>query len=331
MFSFIKYILWFLVLIITFLIIYFFIGFSSADKEVKWGINFSKKQAQFLEIDSKEAYLALIEDIGFKDVKISVHWDLIEKEKEVYDFEELDWQIKIAEENNVNIILAIGMKTPRWPECHLPFWIRNMEKVEQQKEILKMLKTFVERYKDSPSVVAWQVENEAFLDFGACPWQDEKFLKKEISFVRSIDNSRPIITTDSGELSLWVKSSQAGADIIGVTTYRKVWQNYFKSYVSYPLPPIFYERRMKLVNKFFDKEVIGTELQAEPWCANSMMDSSLKEMKETMSLEQFKKNVEFAKKTGIKTFYFWGGEWWYQMKTVHGDSQIWDEVKKIIN
>lgn len=327
----IKYILWSLVLIIMFLIIYFFVGNTNANEEIKWGVNFSKKQTEFLEIDSKEAYLALIEDLGFKNIKISVHWDLIEKDKGVYDFEELDWQIKKAEENNVNIILAIGMKTPRWPECHLPIWARNMSKDEQQKEILNMLEVVVKRYMDSSSLFSWQIENEVFLSFGACPWVDESFFKKEIAFVKLIDKDHPIIVTDSGELSFWVRSSQVGADTLGVTTYRKVWQNYLRNYISYVLPPIFYERRASLVSKVFHKEVIGTELQAEPWCANSIMNSSLGEMEKTMNLEQFKKNISFAKKTGIKTFYFWGGEWWYYMKTVNKDSRIWEEVKKTIN
>lgn len=327
----IKYILWSLVLIIMFLIIYFFVGTTNANEEIKWGVNFSKKQTEFLEIDSKETYLALIEDLGFKNIKISVHWDLIEKDKGVYDFEELDWQIKKAEENNVNIILAIGMKTPRWPECHLPIWVRNMSKDEQQQEILNMLEVVVKRYMDSSSLVSWQIENEVFLSFGACPWVDESFFKKEIAFVKSIDKDHPIIVTDSGELSFWVRSSQVGADVLGVTTYRKVWQNYLRNYISYVLPPIFYERRASLVSKVFHKEVVGTELQAEPWCANSIMNSSLGEMEKTMNLEQFKKNISFAKKTGIKTFYFWGGEWWYYMKTVNKDSRIWEEVKKTIN
>jgi len=327
----IKYILWSLVLIIMFLIIYFFVGTTNANEEIKWGVNFSKKQTEFLEIDSRETYLALIEDLGFKNIKISVHWDLIEKDKGVYDFEELDWQIKKAEENNVNIILAIGMKTPRWPECHLPIWARNMSKDEQQKEILNMLEVVVKRYMNSSSLASWQIENEVFLSFGACPWVDESFFKKEIAFVKSIDKDHPIIVTDSGELSFWVRSSQVGADALGVTTYRKVWQNYLRNYISYVLPPIFYERRASLVSKVFHKEVIGTELQAEPWCANSIMNSSLGEMEKTMNLEQFKKNISFAKKTGIKTFYFWGGEWWYYMKTVNKDSRIWEEVKKTIN
>ncbi|MFA5228224.1 MAG: hypothetical protein WC446_00415 [Candidatus Paceibacterota bacterium] len=320
-----------MLLIITPIIIYFFVGFSEEKEDTKWGVNFSLKQTEFLGIDDKQTYLALIEDLGFKKIKISVHWDLIEKEFEKYDFSLLDWQIQKAKENNAEVILAIGMKTPRWPECHIPKWAEGLEKKDQQSSIVNLIEAIASRYKNEKTVVAWQIENEFFLNFGKCPWKDEDFFKEEIKTIRMVDKNRPVIITDSGELSFWIASSKLDSDILGVTTYKKVWQTNIKKYISYILPPIFYERRANLIKIIFDKEVIGTELQAEPWCANSIMNSSLEEQAKTMDLEQFKKNVNFAKKTGIKEFYFWGGEWWYYMLTKHGDDKIWNEVKNMLN
>ncbi|MFA5714831.1 MAG: beta-galactosidase [Candidatus Paceibacterota bacterium] len=325
-----KYIMLLLIGLAIIFIAYFFIGFAYPAKNISWGVNFSVKQTDFLKIDSREAYLAVLDDLKAKNVKISVYWDLIEKEKGKYDFDELDWQIKEAEKRNVKVILAIGMKVPRWPECHLPQWVRDIDKYGQQQEIIDMLRTIVSRYKDSSSLAAWQVENEALLNFGACPWHDEDFLRREIAFVKINDTNHPIIATDSGELSFWFRSSLSGADIVGVTTYKKIWQQHVHMYLSYILPPVFYHRRAELVKGLFNKDVIGTELQAEPWCANSIMNSSLKEQAKTMDLKQFKKNVEFAKSTGIDTFYFWGAEWWYYMKKVNNDSEIWDEARKIL-
>jgi hypothetical protein len=143
------------------------------------------------------------------------------------------------------------------------------------------------------------------------------------------DPNHKIIVTDSGELSLWIKASQMGGDIVGVTTYKRVWQEQLHTYVSYFFPPVYYNRRADIVKNIFKDKVIGVELQAEPWCANSVMNSSLAEQEKTMNLKQFKKNVEFAKNTGIDTFYFWGAEWWYYMKTVYNNSEIWDEAKKL--
>jgi hypothetical protein len=324
-----KYILWSLLGLVVLFIAYFFIGFDSQPKNMTWGVNFSAKQTDFLKLDSKETYTAILNDLGVKNIKISVYWDLIEKEKGVYDFSELDWQMTKAEKYNANIVLAIGMRVPRWPECHLPNWARDLDKEEQQKEIMTMLKKVVSRYKDSPALSMWQVENEAFLKFGACPWADAEFLKKEIAFVKSSDPNHKIIVTDSGELSFWIRAAQMGGDMVGVTTYKKVWQQQIRLYVSYLFPSVFYNRRADIVKNVFNQKVIGVELQAEPWCANSIMNSSLAEQEKTMNLKQFQKNIEFAKNTGIDTFYFWGAEWWYYMKTIYNNSEIWDEAKKL--
>ena len=321
--------MWVILGAIAVIIGYFFIGFTRPAEHMTWGVDFSVKQTDFLELDARETYMALLDELKARNIKIAVYWDLIEKEDGQYDFDELDWQMKEAEKRDAKVILAIGMKVPHWPECHLPQWARNKDKQGQQEAIIKMMKTVVSRYKDSPSLIAWQVENEPLFKFGACPWYDEDFWREEIAFVKLNDPDHPIITTDSGELSLWMRSSLSGADVVGITTYRKVWQQQLRTYVSYFLPSVFYHRRAQLVEKIFGKDVIGTELQAEPWCANSIMNSSLKEQERTMDLEQFKSNVEFAKRTGIDTFYFWGAEWWYYMKKVHDDPSIWNEAKKL--
>lgn len=322
------YSLWTLSGLAIILIAYFFVGFTAPASNITWGVNFSVKQAEFLKLDSKETYLAILDDLKVKNIKISVHWDLIEKNNNQYDFSELDWQVSQAESRGVNVILSVGMKTPRWPECHLPGWARDLNKDQQQDEILNMLKEAVIRYRDRKAISAWQVENEPLLNFGACPWADERFFRKEVSLVKSLDSMHPVIITDSGELSFWIKGTDIG-DILGITTYTRIWQQNIRQYIGYPLPPVFYHRKAMLVGWIFHKPVIGVELQAEPWCANSIMNSSLEEQAITMNFEQFKHNVNFARDTGIDTFYFWGAEWWYYMKNTYNDPGIWNEAKKL--
>jgi len=84
-----------------------------------------------------------------------------------------------------------------------------------------------------------------------------------------------------------------------------------------------------LVDKLFHKKTICIELQAEPWGPELSYLVSLDEQKKTMNIERFKENIEFAKKTGIDTFYLWGTEWWYWMKEKHNNSQIWEESKNL--
>lgn len=307
---------------------YFFIGKPSQANKITWGVNFSQKHTQLLGLNWQETYLALLDDLKVKNLKLITHWDLIEPEKDKYNFEDLDWQIKEAEKRKVEIILVIGMKTGRWPECHIPQWAQNLNKKEQQKEILETIKEIVLRYKNSPAILYWQVENEPFFPFGVCPWTDKKFLKKEIDLVKSLDD-RSIIISDSGEFSFWIKASNLG-DIVGTTLHRRVWMKELRVYIThYWFQPVYYWRRAQIIKKFFGKKVICVELQAEPWCPNLLYDCSIEEQKKTMNLEQFKKNIEFAKKAGFDTIYLWGGEWWYWLKEKQNQPKIWNEAKKL--
>ncbi len=306
---------------------YLFIGSAPKAGKITWGVNFSIKHARNLGFDWKEVFTALLDDLGARNFKIAVHWDDLEPKEEEFNFDDLDWQIIEAEKRDAKVFLVIGMKTTRWPECHLPEWAKSLSKEEQQEKILKMIEKIVLRYKDSKSIWAWQVENEPFFPFGICPWVDKKFLKKEINLVKSLDN-KPVIEADSGEGSFWIQAARYG-DIPSTTMYKKVWFRQINSYVNYPLPPVFYWRKAKIIKFFFDKKVICGELQAEPFGPKQIYDISLEEQDKTMNLRRFKTNIDFATKTGFDTFYLWGTEWIYWMKAKQNQPNIWLEAKKL--
>ncbi len=321
-----------LILIVLFLIFvgYFFIGKPPQAEKIIWGISFSQKHAKDLGINWKENYLALLNDLEAKNLRISAHWDLIEPEQGEYYFEDLDWQIKEAEDHKARVILIIGMKSGRWPECHLPKWAAGLTKEKQQENILKLIEKIILRYNNSNSIWAWQVENEPLFSFGDCPWIDEKFLREEVSLVKSLDfQQRPVIINTSGERSFWIKEAKIG-DIVGTSLYRVAWFKELGIHIHYPIPPTFFWRRTQIIKRLFNKEVICVELQAEPWGSVLLYDLPIEEQKKTMNLEQFKKNINFAKRTGLKEFYLWGGEWWFWLKEVQKDSLIWDESKKLL-
>ena len=324
-----KYMLYVILGIIVILFVYFFVGFPKENPNVSWGVNFSQKHAQSLGIkDWKKAYTDILDEMGVRNLKIGTYWDYHEWKPGEYHFNELDWQIQEAEKRNAEIILVIGMKTIGWPECHLPEWAKKLSKEDQQASILKYLEQMVLRYKDSKAIKYWQVENEPFFPFGECPWKDKAFLKKEIDLVRSLDPTRKIIISESGEFPLWFKAAKYG-DIVGTTMYKKVWFNDLNSYITYPFPAVFYKRKAMLIKALFGKEVINVEFQAEPWGPALIYHLTLEEQKKSMDLERFKKNIKFARKTGIDEFYFWGAEWWYWMKENQNQPEIWDEAKKL--
>jgi len=320
-----------LIIFILFLMFlgYLFVGSAPKAEKINWGVNFSQKHTENLGLDWKETYLALLDDLNVKHLKVAAHWDQIEPKDDNFYFDDLDWQINEAEKRGADILLVIGMKTTRWPECHIPEWATNLSKKDQQNEILEILEKIILKYKDRTSIWAWQVENEPFFPFGICPWVDRGFVEKEVKLVKALDPlKRPVVMTDSGEGSFWIQSALIG-DIAGTTMYRKVWFRQIGMYIHYPFPPVFYWRKAQIIKTFFDKKVICVELQAEPFGPTLLYDSPLNEQEKTMNLEQFKKNIQYATQTGLDTFYLWGAEWWYWMKEKQNRPEIWQEVKNL--
>lgn len=320
----------FIVLCLFFIILFIlFIAKAPQRENITWGVDFSQMQAENLGLDWKKTYLAILEDLGSKKIKLHIQWDWVEGKRDNLYFEDIDWQISQAAKHNTQIIYVLGMKTGRWPECHLPEWFNPLSKQEQQEELLEYIKEVVLRYKNERSITYWQAENEPLFQFGECPWYDKSFLKKEVQLIKSIDSTRQVIVSDSGEWSLWFRAAGIG-DIVGTTMYRIVWFHITDGlgfYAKLPFSPASYWIKSKIIKSFFGKEVINIELQAEPWTFKPFYDVSLEEQEKTMNLKQFKNNINYAKGTGFDTFYFWGAEWWYWLKEKQNKPEIWNEAK----
>lgn len=330
-----KLFLWFLLILVAISAIifcYFFVGRAPVAENITWGVDFSQMQAQSLGLGWKQVYLAIINDLGAKNIKIHTQWDWVEGKNDQFYFNDIDWQLAEAKSKGVKIIYAVGAKSGRWPECHIPVWMDGLSEQEQQGELLKYITAVVLRYKDNDEIINWQVENEPLFRFGKCPaWYYDGgiFLRKEVELVKYLDPSRKVIISDSGEQSGWFKAAEI-SDIVGITMYREVWAHiadgwgfYLKSFLS----PVTYWRKALLVKKIYGKDVMCIELQAEPWASKPFYDVPLDEQAKTMNVEIFKQNAEYAKATGLDKFYFWGVEWWYWMKTTQNQPQIWNEAK----
>lgn len=325
---FLKVLGWGTGVIILIFLACFFWGKTSPASEITWGVNFSQKQAQFLGLNWRKTYLDILEDLGVSEVKLIAYWDLIEPQRDKYHFSDLDFQIREAQKRGVKVLLVMGEKTPRWPECHSPRWLSDLDSKEQQKELLELLEKIVLRYKDQPAIWAWQVENEPLFAFGKCPPLNKKLLREEIDLVKSLD-SRPVVFSTSGT-KFWFEPARMG-DMVSISLYRIAWFKEINTYIHYPFSPVFYWRKAQLINRLFKKEVFCGELQAEPWGPVPVYKLDLKEQKKTMNLKQFRRNIDFAKQTGLSRFYLWGAEWWYWLKQKQNQPQIWNEAQMLLN
>ncbi len=301
--------------------------------DIKWGVTFSKRYSEYLGLDWKETYVAILDEIKPSVIRLPVYWTDIEKKEGVITFEDYDFIMNEADRRGIGITIAVGKRLPRWPECHVPKWAKGMSKVEIQKRANKMIIETVDRYKNLNNLKSWQVENEPFLPFfGECPSVDAKGLDEEIKIVKFLDPNTPVIVTDSGELSIWLRAVKR-ADIFGTTMYRIVWSKKFSpylGYIKYPLPPKFFWLKANISQLVYgDKPLIVAELQAEPWGATSAKMTK-KEQEKTMSIKHFNDNIKYARKVGFGEVYLWGAEWWYMMKTEKNQPEFWNAAKEVM-
>ena len=323
------YTLGILLAIVVIFFIYINLPVKKVDEKAKIGVTFSLRYAQDIGLDWRQAYLAMLDDLKIKYIRIPVYWDLVEKSDGEYDFSDIDWQLAEAQKRNAKIILTIGQKVPRWPECFIPNWIGDDVDVKNKK-LLKLEEAIVNRYKDNhPEIASWQIENEPFLDFGICPVADPDLLDAEIAKVKSLDDSRPIVVTDSGELSLWIQAAKR-ADIFGTTMYREVYTKKYGHW-RYPIGPNFFKAKQLLIKLFaHQKNAIVIELQGEPWVEGWTVHAPVETQLASMNADILKDNVEFAKKTGMKEIYIWGVEWWYWMKINQNNTTLWETAKSLV-
>ncbi|MBI2334948.1 beta-galactosidase [Candidatus Daviesbacteria bacterium] len=157
------------------------------EKKVSLGVSFSPRYAQELGLDARATYQSILQELSTKSVRLSqsilqelstksvrlsAYWNEIEPEQDQFNFDELDWYVSEASKNQSRVLLAIGYKLPRWPECRAPEWFSR----DRQ---LIMLEKVIEHYENNPAVFAWQLENEPLLPYGLCPppgsWKMNRF------------------------------------------------------------------------------------------------------------------------------------------------------------
>ena len=119
-------------LVLVFLFLLWLLAQKPVPEQITYGMSFNTMYARELGLDWKETYDAIIDDLQVRHLRLSAHWPMIEPIVNVYNFEELDYQIERAEEVGAKVILAVGRRLPRWPECHVPDWTRGLSLKEDK-------------------------------------------------------------------------------------------------------------------------------------------------------------------------------------------------------
>jgi hypothetical protein len=211
------------------------------------------------------------------------------------------------------------------------------------------------RYRDNPSLIAWQVENEPFNRAGPQRlWIDAEFLRDEIARVRQLDgHQRPLIVNAFSHFNLvfdqasarqgfdfrqWLGfdadsaerdglSVLARGDVLGLDVYTAIgYQLLGSDHLSRADGdwPDRLARVRELAHKQ-GKQAWITEAQAEPWESSNLNYADPK----STSPKAIRNIFDSLKDAGFSTVLFWGSEYWL-WQADHGDLRWIDTIKGIL-
>ena len=90
------------------LFVFIVINFPVKNKfdQVDLGVTFSHRYSGDIGLDWKANYIAMLDDLKVRKIRVPVYWDLVETEKNKYDFADVDWQLEEARKRDAEIILT---------------------------------------------------------------------------------------------------------------------------------------------------------------------------------------------------------------------------------
>lgn len=295
------------------------------------GATFIPNYARYFDLDPKETMTAVIDDLGIKHLRLVSYWSDIEKDQGLYNYDELDWQMRLAEEKGVKISLALGLRQPRWPECHMPTWAQEMPGNNWYKPLEDFIGTTVERYKDSPALESYQLENEYFLTaFGICYDFNRDRLVDEYNLVKRLDPDAPVVISMSNN-AIGTPVGEPTPDKWAISVYKRVWDKTItRRYFEYPIPAWYYAFRAGWTELTRGRDVFMHELQTEAWTPDTfggIKETPLAEQDKSLDADRLVDRIRYGEATGMRAMYLWGVETWYWRMTKHDDPSLWNNAK----
>jgi hypothetical protein len=306
--------------------------YSVSDQPQVVGASFIPDYAQSLGLNPQQTLYAMLHDLHIKQLRLTSYWSDMETAPGVYDFSQLDWEFAMAEQAGAKVTLSVGLRQPRWPECHAPSWVDTSKPTSDwQPQLEDFMTAIVKRYQSSSALESYQVENEYFLQgFGECQNFDRDRLVSEFNLVRKLDPVHPIIINRSNN-GIGLPLAAPTPDEYGVSIYKRVWDNtWTHRYLEYPQPAWYYAFMAGMQKLVQGREMIAHEVQAEAWPPNSqsITQTSLAEQNKSLDAKRLADRFEYGRATGLRTVDMWGAEYWYYRKVVLHDDSLWRVAKQ---
>lgn len=326
-----------------------------------YGTSYSFEQAGWYGYDGRAEFVKLLDEVKFDWVRLPFFWDqMVDGNGEFNkNFEDLEFAIEEAEKRDVKVIIALGLKTPYYPEYHLPKKIAAQMKFGEKigaghpvaDDLIAIDREIVSRLSKHKNIAYWQIENEPYLA-NVNNWKIERSLiLEEIKAVKGADEfKRPIILNHVGPPVFdreWksLASLLGSGDVFGVNAYFKTQGinlfafSIFSRDVNVPWPRFLiwpvqswyvFSPNFESLNKQFESaghDLWALEAQAEPYIRN--LDDA-KRNYGAFGVEDVAKVDEYLKSVRVKSVGFWGANYWIYREKL-GDESWMDAVKKVVN
>ena len=116
---------------------------DQSSSEIQYGMSWSPPYARYLGISSEAGLEAAITELKVQHVRFSTEWSSLEPEPGQFDWRDLDRHLDLLAAHEIPVTLAIGFKTPRWPECSHPVWANHLSRIDREKALRIYLKALV--------------------------------------------------------------------------------------------------------------------------------------------------------------------------------------------
>lgn len=315
--------------------------------ETMLGVSFRPLQAAEFGLDPVAALDELL-TYPVAVIRLAAYWNRLETSPGQFDTGPLDAQMAAASLAGKKIILCLGaVKAFGYPEFFVPRHYlpvplpeRSLISPDSHASLAdaatRFLTMIVQRYRDWPSVIAWQVEHEAVDPLGMeHSWRlSARFAGLEVAAVRAADPSRPVVLSGFLPTSLPVRLQQRWrtrdqgdslaiarqlADVVGVDFYPRHGLARLGSRTAYLAGSGgFWTRR---ANRRFCAAAGGApgtrlmiaEGQAEPWETvtrpPSVPGSAMYSCQPEHVIENYNEAMQMC--GGAPWAYlFWGAEYW---------------------
>ena len=125
------------------ILLFLLISYGKDPERITYGVTLSKYYAEELGLPWRDVFVAVLDELKVKKLRLIAYWPMVEPERGSFDFADLDWELSEAKKRNAGVILVVGRRVPRWPECHTPRWAQGLSWDEQKAELPLYLPTLL--------------------------------------------------------------------------------------------------------------------------------------------------------------------------------------------